>query len=185
MVPQQRKPVEFGQPRSYELASWVSTEKRASRPTIAGGKPTYRDLPALAEYPGLSRNYWSLADSALACFRMGMAGSRDIVLIGDAGNKPKHHSALIDSDWQLEAGKGHRIAWMTKCSDAPNALAFTPPLRPRERRECRWQRQQVRWAPALEKPARRTLSTQDRQMQPPCCCGRASGCKKHAQLHCS
>jgi hypothetical protein len=25
-----------------------------------------------------------------------------------------------------EAGKGHRIAWMTKCSDAPKALVFTP-----------------------------------------------------------
>jgi hypothetical protein len=25
-----------------------------------------------------------------------------------------------------EAGKGHRIAWMTKCSDAPNTKAFTP-----------------------------------------------------------
>jgi len=47
-----------------------------------------------------------LADSALACFRMGMSGSRDIVLISDAGNKLKDHSAFIGSDWQLGSWKG-------------------------------------------------------------------------------
>jgi hypothetical protein len=47
---------------------------------------------------------------------------RNIILIGDAGN----NSALSARIGNWEAGKGHRIAWMTKCSDAPNVLAFTP-----------------------------------------------------------
>ena len=55
-----------------------------------------------------------------------MSGSRNIILIGDAGNKRKHHSALSARIGNWEAGQGHRIAWMTKCSDAPNVLAFTP-----------------------------------------------------------